>query len=217
MQNIFIRNNKIYADFRYLGHRFREPLFIKNNITNLSKAQKAIKHIKEEINTHCFDFKKHFPHSRNLKTTKDLELINSIQHIYAPPFASFALLWFKEKKIEWKNTHQDAIQAIINNILIPHFKEIFIHKIGEAEILAFRNQITTTNIKASRINHIMAPLRMIIKTAARRFDFQNPFKAIKDLSVCPTNINIFTIDEINILANTINAHLWYWLKYFYYR
>lgn len=74
--------------------------------------------------------------------------------------------------------------------------------ITKAELLSFRSALGKVpgqkgqSLTATRINHIMTPLRMILSEAADRFEFTSPYLNIKSLKVPKTDVEPFTLDEV---------------------
>ena len=57
-------------------------------------------------------------------------------------FQDFAWQWFDEKRIEWRERHQEYETAILRNDLIPAFGELQIGSISKGDILAFRSNLS---------------------------------------------------------------------------
>ncbi|MFX4813592.1 site-specific integrase, partial [Acinetobacter baumannii] len=80
------------------------------------------------------------------------------------------------------------VSIVIKNYLIPAFGNQVLSKIKKSDLLNFRASLAKvthgknqTSLKASRINQIMTPLRMILNDAAERYEFESPYKNINNL------------------------------------
>ena len=72
------------------------------------------------------------------------------------------------------------------------------------------------SLTATRINHIMTPLRMILSEAADRFEFTSPYLNIKSLKVPKTDVEPFTLDEVLQILSTVREDFrnYYTVRFF---
>ena len=94
-------------------------------------------------------------------------------------------------------------KIIIDMYLIVKFGTKPIHLIKKTDVLAFRSSLAKVtygkankHLSAARINSIMVPLGMILKEAAKRYKFDNPYYDINALKQPKTDIQPFTLDEV---------------------
>ena len=87
---------------------------------------------------------------------------------------------------------------MIKNYLIPAFGNQVLSKIKKSDLLNFRASLAKvthgkdqTSLKASRINQIMTPLRMILNDAAERYEFESPYKNINNLKESKIEVTPF--------------------------
>lgn len=87
--------------------------------------------------------------------------------------------------------------------LIIKFGTRPIHLIKKTDVLAFRSSLAKVtygkankHLSAARINSIMVPLGMILKEAAKRYQFDNPYYDINALKQPKTDIQPFTLNEV---------------------
>lgn len=98
----------------------------------------------------------------------------------ADAFETFAELWFTEREVEWRQSYRDINRGTLDRYLIPNFKGKRLDEIDKGMILQFRAFLAEQpghdngRLSASRINHVMIPLRMILAEAAERYGFRNP-------------------------------------------
>ena len=113
-----------------------------------------------------------------------------------------------EKAIEWRKSHKQSIEGILESHILPAFGHMKISVIKKQDILTFRAALakvqtrTKKTLSASRINHIMTPLRMLLNEAADRYEFTSPWKNIKALKIPRTEVNPFSLNEVERLIKT---------------
>ncbi|GIT84850.1 hypothetical protein DSM16313_26320 [Acinetobacter seohaensis] len=119
-------------------------------------------------------------------------------------------MWFKQKQIEWRDSYQQKVSIVIKNYLIPAFGNQVLSKIKKSDLLNFRASLAKvthgkgqTSLKASRINQIMTPLRMILNEAAERYNFVSPYKNIKNLKESRIDVTPFTLQEVQKIIETV--------------
>ena len=94
--------------------------------------------------------------------------------------------------------------------LLPEFGTKAIHVIKKTDVLAFRSSLAKVtygkankHLSAARINSIMVPLGMILKEAAKRYKFDNPYYDIKALKQPKTDIQPLTLEEVWTFINGV--------------
>jgi integrase len=129
-----------------------------------------------------------------------------------PLFSDFANQWYSEMEVGWKRSHRTTTRGVLDNSLIPQFGPRPVNEIKKGEILAFRSSLAKLpgiknkeSLSASRINHIMTPLRMILTEAADRYEFAPAFINIKPLRVGKTDVQPFTMQEVQDILRTVRA------------
>jgi integrase len=172
--------DKLFFDFRYRGARCREYTLLTDTVANRKNMEKVLTKIESEINAGTFDYARYFPNSPMV--TKLLSLKNdsttnvSQQQIVltanlptTPLFKEFAEEWYLEHEIEWKRSYRATLRVTFKKYLLPVFGEIEVSRITKGEILKFRSSLakvqigTKVGLSPDRINHIMTPLRMILR------------------------------------------------------
>ncbi len=212
MASIRVRKEtgKLFLDFVYKNKRCREQTMLDDTQANRRKLETVLKKIEAEIMLDIFDYAKSFPGSSNALKFQELASQASTQSAPSTPlFEEFADLWFSEMQIQWRRSHSETIALTIRKYLVPAFEGKEVGSITKAEILAFRStlaKVTVRNDKslsASRINKIMMPLRMIMGEAANRHNFSSPYTGIKSLKEPRTDVQPFTISEVNKIINSV--------------
>lgn len=127
-----------------------------------------------------------------------------------PLFAEFANQWYSEMEVGWKRSHRITTRGVLDNFLIRQFGQKSVSEIKKADILGFRSSLAKMpgvknkgSLSASRINHIMTPLRMILTEAADRYEFAPAFINIKPVRVGKTDVQPFTMQEVQDIIRTV--------------
>ncbi|MBP9961346.1 MAG: DUF3596 domain-containing protein, partial [Pseudomonas sp.] len=168
----------LFFDFRYLGKRCREQTTLADTSTNRKKLQKLLDRIEAEITLGTFDYNEYFPSGSQAQVISRLKAGRGDSKV--PIFRDFAELWFDEKQMEWRQSHTKTVRLTLEKHLLPNFGKQEVSAITKADVLAFRSALGKVpgqkgqSLSATRINHIMTPLRMILNEAADRFEFTSP-------------------------------------------
>lgn len=214
MGSINSRNGKLYIDFRYHGVRCREQSSLSDTKRNRKQLEVLLNKIESEIALGMFDYATYFPNSSRAKSINRQiarVTIENVEEQTSPTFSIFAEIWFAEKLIEWRTSQSQTVRGVLDKHLIPKFGNYYLHAINKAEILAFRAGLAKEagrsgkKLSASRINHIMSPLRVILNEAADRYQFVSPWINIKALKVPRTDIQPFSLPEVKRILETVRA------------
>ncbi|WP_018950949.1 site-specific integrase [Thioalkalivibrio sp. AKL12] len=202
------QTGKLFLDFRYRGRRCREQTALDDTPANRKKARQVLERIEAEITLGSFDYARYFPESANIalfaSTNGSTPDAGS-----TPAFEDFAETWFGEMRIQWRKSHADTVRLTLNKYLLPAFGEQEVGHITKADILSFRSTLAKVSgqkgegLSATRINHIMTPLRMILNEAANRFEFTSPYHGIQSLRVPRTDVEPFTLDEVKAIIDHV--------------
>ena len=212
MASINSRNGKLYVDFRYIGQRCREQTLLADTKPNRKRLENFVSRMEADIQLGSFRYENYFPQSKKLEQFQSLELMRSANSHKdsSSGFDSFSKVWLEEKKPEWRDSQISNVEDIFRIYLIPHFGNVPLNSISKAKIMTFRGKLVKDGnngrpLSASRINHIMTPLRMVLTEASERFDFDSPWKNIKPLSEPKSNVSPFTIEEVMLIINNVRA------------
>ena len=212
----------LFIDFRYLGVRCREQTALPDSASNRKKVQRLLDKIEKEIRDGTFNYRQFFPASKNAlkfdQAPPEVPLVPIAQAVSSvgqnikkptPLFMDFAETWFSEKSVEWRTSHRKTIRDDIDKRLVPRFGEMAVGEITKADILAYRADLAkapargkTQLLSNPRINKILNPLRQILCEAADRHDFRTPFQNIKQLRVKRTDVDPFSLGEVQKILNT---------------
>ena len=182
---------------------------------NRARVRKLLKKIEAEIIVGSFEYGKYFPNS---KLRAKFDLVDKRKHqsqAYfnapdSPKFEEFSQTWLAEMKVEWSKGHYEDVEGVLNKYLIPTFGNKKISAINKGQILQFRSILAKVPgrkgsfLSPSRINHIMTPLRVLLNEAADRYDFTSAWKNIKALKVGRTEIDPFSVAEVNHFLSEVS-------------
>ena len=212
MASINSRNGNLYVDFRYIGQRCREQTLLADTKSNRKRLENFVSKMEADIQLGSFRYENYFPQSKKLEQFQSLELmkLTNSHKDSSSGFDNFSKVWLEEKKPEWRDSQISNVKDIFRIYLIPHFGNMPLNNISKAKIMAFRGKLVKEgnngrSLSASRINHIMTPLRMVLTEASERFDFESPWKNIKPLSEPKSNVSPFTLEEVMLIINNVRA------------
>lgn len=208
MGSINERGGLLFLDFRYQGQRCREYTKLTDSKVNRNRTEKLLKKIEAEIIVGAFEYGKYFPNSKLREKFDEVDERKRQSQAYfnapdSPRFGEFAQTWLAEMKIEWSKGHYEDVEGVLNKYLLPTFGNKKISAINKGQILQFRSILAKVPgrkgsfLSPSRINHIMTPLRVLLNEAADRYDFTSPWKNIKALKVGRTEVDPFSVAEVN--------------------
>ena len=112
---------------------------------------------------------------------------------------------------------------MIQKHYLPFLGERKVDSITRNDLLKFRSVLAKVpgrngreGLSNARINKIMDPLKRIFEDAAEEFDFITPYIRIKQLKSAKTDVEPFTLKEVNyILANVREDYRDYYLIRFF--
>lgn len=212
MASINSRNGNLYVDFRYIGQRCREQTLLSDTKPNRKRLENFVSKMEADMQLGSFRYENYFPKSKKLEQFQSLELMRSTNSHKdsSSGFDSFSKVWLEEKKPEWRDSQISNVEDIFRIYLIPHFGNVPLNTISKAKIMTFRGKLVKEGnngrpLSASRINHIMTPLRMVLTEASERFDFESSWKNIKPLGEPKSNVSPFSLEEVMLIINNVRA------------
>jgi len=119
-------------------------------------------------------------------------------------------------RIGWRDSYEQTVIKILNGRLMTVFGEMEVSEITKADLLQFRASLgkeegrNGNKISPAHINRHMYLMRMILREATDRFDFNTPFKGIKALRNNKPDINPFNLSEVNKIINGVDS----WYRYY---
>lgn len=223
MASLGARSGRLYIDFRYQGKRYRESTSVADTPANRKQFAVLLKKMEAEITLDTFDYQKYFPEGKSSELFKSRKA--DIKRGKCGPrlFNAFCEVWFSEKQVEWRQSYKDTVRNSLDVHILPYFDGKALDEIDKGLIMSFRAHLTTlpgqsqgTSLSASRVNHIMTPLRMIITEGSDRFKFQNPWQNIKSLKEPRTNVEPFTFQDVQLILDKVRKdyQVYYTTRFF---
>ncbi len=210
MGSIRSRSGKLFFDFRYRGVRCREQTKLSNNPVNRKRATTILERIEAEILVGTFDYATYFPNSNSTDRFRHIDAVKPASPSSIPSFRDFADTWFAENEPRWKYSYRITLRTSLDKHILPVFGEDRLDEVAKSAVLAFRANLAkiprkdgSLGLSASRINHVLVPLRSIMNEAAERYEFSSPFKNIKPLKVSRTDVDPFTLAEVRQLIDHV--------------
>ncbi|MBU6249065.1 MAG: site-specific integrase [Xanthomonadaceae bacterium] len=220
MGNVRVRpeTGRLYFDFHYLGLRCREHSALVDTPANRKLMEKAMAKIDADIAAGTFDYAKTFPASKRLRGVRErMQMVPepmepAPRRADLPKFREFSDQWFAEHSLEWRYTHKVAVESIFKTHLLPAFGDLYLDQIDRAKVMDFRRKLVDPEQKNGRrrgvlapatINRIIGMLRMVMTEAQLRFGIENPCAEIRRLKLKRTDIQPFTLEEINRLLAAV--------------
>ena len=218
-------NGLLFMDFRCLGKRCREQTLLPDTPANRKKLEKVLSRIESEIEAGTFKYEVYFPNSKALKRLPSPVPAEAVQPVPVaiqpapaavavaptPLFKAFVDTWMQERSIEWRRSHIRSLLSTLNGRLIPHFGSKHVGQITKSDILLYRASLAEgpgrgdKPLSAKRINEIIGILCQILAEAAERFDFTSPGANVKRLRVRRTDVDPFSLTEVQSILATVRA------------
>lgn len=223
--NVRKDTNKLYFDFRYQGVRCREQTALDDTPVNRKKMETVLKKIEAAITLGQFNYADYFPGSAMAERFSQRE-----QRLEAhqaglegvPTVGEFKKTWFEEMLPAWRNTYIKSVTSIFEGHILPQFEDKVISHINKADILAFRASLAKVqpgkdkSRAPSTVNKILKVFRLMMNEAADRFDFTSPFTNVALLKEPKKDIQPFTLEEVNLILDTVRPdfHNYFKLRFF---
>ena len=212
MASVRVRSDgRLFFDFRFHGSRCRELTELGNTPANRRQMEKALARIEADIAAGTFDYGTTFPGS---KRAQDFDRTRGsagsatkrIRRSDLPRFDDFSRQWAMERSIEWRRSYAIAVESILKIHLLPAFEDLSLDQIDRAHVMDFRRTLAEPAHKPGRrggvlspstINRVIGILHMVMTEAALRHGVENPCLEIRRLKLQRTDIQPFTLEEIN--------------------
>lgn len=204
----------LYLDFSYRGRRCREQTAMPDTPANRRALQSLASKIKRALAGGVFDYRTFFPDS-----PRAAQFDATAPSLPGPPdpgaalptptVGEFAETWYAENKPRWRATHADTVRGTLDLHILPALGSRLLSELTRADLLAFRATLgkrikrNGDPLSASRINHIMTPLRMLLAEASERHEFTTPFRNIKPLRTPRLDIQPFSLEEVHQILGAV--------------
>ncbi len=218
-------NGLLFLDFRFQGRRSREQTLLEDTPANRKKVEKMLATLEAQIAAGTFVYEKFFgtkqrpqagkavPPVQVAATAQGVQVLTGEAALTSkdtPTFAAFAQQWMRDHEVEWRRSHIKVLRSTVDGHLVPHFGAKPVGSITKADILAFRTKLASLPGRAGsgglsnkRLNGILAPLRQMLNEAAELHGFVSPVTTLKPLKVRKTDVEPFTLDEVELMLKTV--------------
>lgn len=222
-------SGQLFLDFRWNGTRCREQTALSDTPANRKRLERLLARIDEAIAAGTFRYEEFFskaadgcraaaeppPQAASTQAGKGAWCPDSdagVASTGAPTFEEFVKSWVAVHKVEWRRSHLRTQMSTIDGRLVKHFGERCIDQVTKADVLAFRAALADEpgrkkgqTLSAKRINLIMTPLRQILADAAEQYGFPSPVEHIRPLKIRRTDVQPFTLAEVQRILATVRA------------
>ncbi len=218
--SVYVRNGKLWVDFRYLGKRVREPSGLCGTPLNRKRVRKQLDLIIAEIENGIFEFSKRFPHSNRKDFFAELEGCTITKGPNEVFFEDYLSKWWQEMKPGMSVSMIRDYSSILSNHHIPYFGNTPFSGFTPLGMKKFVSTLKGKKnqhgkpLSAKRIQNIMIPLRVIVRDAIAEYGwsaFQDPFAGVKLPKVRKTSVQPFRFQEWKLLTKHIPK--WYRLYF----
>lgn len=213
-------NGQLFLDFHYRGKRCREQTLLLDTSTNRARLEKLAKRLDSAIENGSFKYADFFPDSPRAKTFEAMAEIEASTPLVStqatntpvmltPTFYEFAELWFLESEPRWRKQYREAMRQTLDRLFFPYFGDKRLAGIGRADLLGFRAVIAKRKGRAGeflsgkRINKLMAQVKSILEEGCDRYGLNSPGRGIKPLKQKRTDVQPFTLEEVDKLVSTV--------------
>jgi len=231
MVNVRVRHDtqSLFLDFRYRGIRCREQTALRDTPANRRRVEQLASRIAHEMEKGCFVYSAHFPAGSKRAAFEALPALAAVAASDATPdpiapstatspvptatplFSEFAEQWVAEMSPQWRRSHRQGVREILDKNLLPFFGTSALPAIAKADVLRFRAELAAqpgrrdATLGPGRINKVMGILRQVLNEAAERFELTPAFRAIRPLKQRRSDVQPFTLDEVNRILSTVRA------------
>lgn len=223
-------DGRLFFDFYYEGERCRELTVLPNTPPNRKKMERVLKQIELEIENGAFQYGRYFPKSKKARPSRQAQVTalapsmrvgDSGVAVQTGPtscstFEDVAKEWRANKQVEWRISYKVTVESILDAHLLPYFGERPIASITRQDVLGFRTHLAALRhcakpesgvegkpLSPSTINRITGILRMIMEEGAIQFQFTNPCLTVKRLKEPRSDIEPFSMDEMQRILATV--------------
>lgn len=220
---------RLLIDFTYRGVRCREQTALPDTVANRKRLDAVVQRIRLALREGSFTYADFFPGSSNAARFEQLRselgqqssgspesTRTSVASLDSAPdtptFRTFADQWMRDHQVEWRRSHIKVLRSTVDGHLLPHFADKQVGRISKGDILAFRTKLAALpgrggkpGLSNKRINGILAPLRQMLNEAAEVHGFPSPVATYKPLRIRKTDVEPFTLDEVQLILKTVRA------------
>ncbi len=227
-------------DFYFDGARYREQTALPDTPENRTKLSKLADKLEREIARGKFNYAEFFgkpaKEEPRVKASDAYPRAGSHQpgtgvqsarqaNVAAeqtPTFVEFLEIWRNENFVQFRKSYQRTVDDIFKAHLVPKFGNTRVGDIRREDLLTFRSDLAKApgrkglTMSPKRVNAIMALMSQIMSEASDRYHFTNPYQNIKSLRLRKPDVEPFTLQEVNLILNTVREDMrnYYIVRFF---
>jgi len=204
----------LYLDFSFRGVRCREQTALVDSPANRHTVEALAARINREIAKGAFSYRAFFPDSPRAVQFEQSAVLppsGTVAEPATPMFSDFAQVWYRESEPRWRERYKKYIRATLKVLVLPVFGDKHLEAISRADLLDFRARLAQRKghggqlLSAKRNNKIMALLRTILNEGCDRHGLTSPGRSIKPLKQKRSEVQPFTLKEMDLLISTVRA------------
>ena len=124
---------------------------------------------------------------------------------YIPTVTEFGWKSLKMNSSKRKINTQKGLERYFKSYIIPYFGERQLHTIKPSELQQFQTTLFEKGLSGKYIKNIRSTLQTILEDAVNdEILSNNPFKKVKQPKVTKSQIDPFSLDEIQLILKEIN-------------
>ncbi|CAG36741.1 Arm DNA-binding domain-containing protein [Desulfotalea psychrophila] len=213
---LYVRHNRIWFDFRYMGERVRESSGLVDTRENRQILRRQLDLIMAEIDNGVFSFGKRFPRSRRRAFFAELEGREVTTHPSELLFGDYVLQWFADMGSGMTENQIRDYQSALQRHVLPYFRDLNFAEITSARMRKFiatmkgKRSEQGQPLSAKRIRNVIIPLRVIIEDCVDEYawlDFPDPFTRCKLPRPRKFRVQPFSFEEWQVFITHISP--WY--------
>ena len=212
----------LFFDFRWQGKRYRAQTDLPDTPASRRSLEPKLKQVQAAIKRGTFKIEQYFPELavptsvtavaqvEPVSTATPAQAATQARRLATPLFSTFAESWFSEFKVGWRRSYVTTVRGILDQHLVARFGARELAAVSRQDILEFRSHLAVlrgrregTYLSPARINTIMLILRQLLQEAADRYEFTMPMGRLKPLKIPKSHVDPFTLDQVQLIVNTV--------------
>lgn len=202
----------LFLDYRVDGKRHREYTTLSDTPANRAKLERELDRLEDPRGAQR---PRKASAGKNAAGPATLP-VPEVQPVQAaavlPNFCTFATQWMQDHAVEWRRSHLRTLRSTMSGHLLPYFGDKSLDAISRDDVLQFRAALAEkpgrhpgSRLSNKRINAIMAILKQLLGEIALRHKLVSPMQGIKRLKLRRTDVNPFSLEEVELLLKTVRA------------
>lgn len=188
MATITKKRGKLLIDLYVNGIRKRRPTGLPDTPHHRRVLGRTVALINAEMAAGIFEYEKHFPEDKNPPASDNGD---------NPTFGDMLEQWFEENTPLWSESTLKRLRSSASSHLLPILEHMKIREITDRDLALLRNGLAQQGLSHASINMALSIAKRVIRLASHRHDFRNLCDSTESMPPEKSEINPFTLDEIN--------------------